>query len=270
MRKHLNIRVLIPLSIFVVFSIWWLYLNVLGIKTDDLRNQLFGSLYGLIALYGAIWGLYIAQKWGGIKSVLGRSILFFSAGLFAQEIGQLIYSYYIIIAHIEVPYPSMGDVFFYSAIPLYIVAVIFLAQASGVHVSLRSFGNKLQAILIPVVILAFSYYFFLQEYSFDWTAPLKMILDFGVPLGQAIYISLAILTYTLTRGVLGGMMKNKVLFILFALLAQYIADWTFLYQASRGIWSGGGINDYMYLCAYFIMTLGLLQFKTIFDKLRQD
>lgn len=56
---------------------------------------------------------------------------------------------------------------------------------------------------------------------------------------------------------------------IFALLAQFIADWTFLYQASREIWYAGGINDYMYLCSYLIMTLAIIRFNSIFKKIHE-
>lgn len=258
----------IAVILFLLFTLWWLTLQFPQTKSG-LSNHLWGGLYGIVAFWGAIWGLYVAKKWGGMKSMVGKSIFMFVLGLFAQEIGQVSYNYYIFVLNQPVPYPSVGDFFFYITIPFYILAVIYLARASGIRVSLRSFKNKLQAILIPAGLLLMSYFVFLQGYEFDWTSPLKIFLDLGVPVGQAIYISLAILTYTLTKSVLGGVMKNRVLFILFALLAQYVADWTFLYQASRGIWYAGGINDYMYLVAYFIMTLAILQFDVVYKKLHE-
>ena len=88
--------------------------------------------------------------------------------------------------------------------------------------------------------LAVGYFLFLQGYEFDWSDPLKVFLDFGYPFGQAIYVSIAILTYLLSRGILGGIMKGKILFILFALCMQFLSDYTFLYQSSKGTWSVGG------------------------------
>ncbi|OGG15735.1 hypothetical protein A3D77_01780 [Candidatus Gottesmanbacteria bacterium RIFCSPHIGHO2_02_FULL_39_11] len=252
---------------FLFFSLWWITLQFPQTKSD-LSNHLWGGLYGIVALWGGIWGIIIAQKWGGMKSLTGKTIFMFALGLFAQEIGQVSYNYYIFVLKQSVPYPSIGDFFFYITIPFYIAAIIYLAKASGVHVSLRSVRNKFQAVLIPLGMLLLSYFIFLQGYKFDWSNPIKVFIDFGAPFGQAIYISLAILTFTLTKGVLGGMMKSKVLFILFALLAQYVADWVFLYQASRETWVAGGINDYMYLTAYFIMALALLQLKTVYTKLQ--
>lgn len=252
----------IAVAFFIFFTVWWVILQFMNLPPESDYNQLWGGTYGVVALWGGICGVIIAQKWGGFHSVMGRSILFFALGLLSQEIGQVAYTYYISFLHQPVPYPSIGDFFFYITIPFYIIAVINLARASGIHISLRSFRIKLQSLLIPTGILLISYFFFFQQYEFDWSQPLKTFLDLGVPVGQAIYISFAILTYALTRGVLGGLMKSKVLFILFALLAQYVADWTFLYQASREIWYTGGINDYMFFCAYVLMTLSLLNLNT--------
>lgn len=257
----------VTVGLFIFFTLWWSYLR-LNFGKESLHNQLFAACYGLIALWGGIWGLRIAQKWGGLKSVLGRSISMFSLGLFAQEFGQLVYSYYIYFLKIEVPYPSWGDLGYFSSVLFYIGGILLLAKASGVEISLKSFESRLQAIIIPLAILVLSYFIFLQGYIFDWSKPLTIFLDFGYPLGEAIYISLALITYFLSRKLLGGIMKDKILFILLALLVQYSSDFTFLYQASKETWYAGGFNDYMYLVAYFIMTLGLLQLNTVLIKLR--
>src|SRR3989344_578490 len=246
--------------LFFLLTLWWL----VGLQNPDAyKVRYFGdfpSIYGVMALWGALWGIGISQKWGFVKSLMGKAMLMFSLGLFAQEFGQIVYAYLSFVKHIEVPYPSFGDLGYFGSIPLYIFGVIYLARASGVRIGLRSFENKIQAVIIPFALLVGSYLLFLQGYEFDWSNPIKVFLDFGYPFGQAIYISLAFLTYLLSRGVLGGIMKNKVLFILFALCIQFISDYTFLYQSSKGTWSVGGLNDYMYLSAYFIMTLGILQF----------
>lgn len=258
----------IAVVIFIIFTTWWIILQFMQLPHESGYNQLWGGLYGIVALWGGIWGVIISQKWGGFRSIIGNSIFFFALGLLFQEVGQIAYTYYISFLNQPIPYPSIGDLFFYSTIILYIIAVIYMAKVTGVHISWHSFHSKLQAVLIPAVILLLSYFFFLKGYEFDWSKPLVVFLDFVVPIGQAIYISLAILIYTLTRNVLGGVLKSSVLLIIIALVVQYIADWTFLYQASQEIWYTGGINDYMYFFAYFLMTIALLQFDSALQKMR--
>lgn len=263
-----NWQAKIAFVLFFILSLWWL----VGFFNPNAYNTRFygdyPSIYGVMALYGALWGIVISRGYGFHKSVMGKAILMFSFGLLAQEAGQIIYAYYSFYQHIAVPYPSLGDVGYFGSIPLYIYGIWLLAKASGVQIKLRSYQNQTLAIIIPIIMLLLAYFFFLQGYTFDWSNPVKILLDFGYPFGQAIYISLAILTYLLSRGILGGIMRSRILFILFALCIQFACDFVFLYQSSRGTWSVGGPNDYMYLIAYFTMTLGLLQFESVLTMLK--
>jgi hypothetical protein len=262
----------VAVLLFILLSIFWLTLQTPIYENITLFQhsvaKFFGAIYGIMALWGAIWGFSIARHWGGFKSLIGRAMLMFSIGLLLQEFGQATLSYIDYVLHIQGAYPSIGDVGFFGSIPFYIYGVFLLAQASGVQFKLKSIESKIQAVIIPLVILVIGYYLFLRGYTFDWSNPLKIFLDFGYPLGQAIYVSIAILTYLLSKGVLGGIMKSKVFFILIALVVQFFSDYIFLYQSIQGTWAVGGINDYMYLCAYFIMTLSLMSLGTVLTKLR--
>lgn len=256
----------IAILIFLFFATWWILIQFPPANESRLVEY-FGEAYGLMAVWGGIWGIIIARRWGWTKSVMGKAILAFSLGLFAQEFGQIMYSYYIYFLNQE-SYPSIGDIGYFGSIPLYTLGIVYLAKASGVRIGLKSFENKIQAVFIPLAMLAVGYFLFLQSYEFDWSNPLTVFLDFGYPLGQAIYVSVAILTYLLSRGVLGGVMKGSVLFILFALVLQFLSDYTFLYQTSIGTWRLGGENELMYLFSYFIMTFGLIRFGTVYLSLR--
>src|ERR1700733_9816538 len=114
--------------IFLGYVGWWISFQHVVAK-GTLSNQWYGYTYGFIALIGAIIGLLAARKWGGFRTVLGKAILFFSLSLLAQDIGQIIYAYYIVVAKIQIPYPSWGDVAYFGSVLLYITAAIFLAKA---------------------------------------------------------------------------------------------------------------------------------------------
>lgn len=250
-------------AVFIALLFWWIYLLLLGHNEDNQhKNLIWAASYQLIAFLGGIWGLVISRGWGGKKSVMGRAIIAFAVGLLLQTFGQTIFSFYNLFLEIEIPYPSIADIGFFGSIPLYIYGILLLAKASGVTISLQSYGKKIQAIIIPLIMLALSYYFFLQGYEYDGNGPLKAFLDFGYPLGQAIYVAIAILTYILSKKVLGGIMRGRVLFVLLALVAQYVADSNFLYQAINLAWYNGGYGDLLYMFAYVIMALGLLQLQS--------
>jgi hypothetical protein len=252
-----NTQTIAAWLLFILITIWWIALYALGFR-ENFHNYLFGAVYGLMALLGGLWGLSISKEWGGRKSVMGKAIIFLSLGLLAQEFGQVVFSFYNIFLNIEIPYPSIADIGFFMNIPLYLYGGYLLLMASGGKLNIKSLKSQFQAVGIPVLMLGLSYLFFLQSYEFDLSNPLKTFLDFGYPLGQAMYVSIAILAYSLTRKWLGGVMKARILLLIIAFIYQYIADFNFLYQSSLGTWYNGGYGDYLYFLAYFLMALGIL------------
>lgn len=263
-NKMFLLTLILFLVLLVVRAVFWV------VPGDENYNALiWGSLYQIIAWWGAFCGIYLSKKWGGWSSLVGRANLAFALGLLAQSFGQTVYSYYFYTGG-EVLYPSVGDVGFFGSVLLYIYAVWLLAKASGIKVTLNSFINKIQAIIIPLVVLSLSYWIFLSEYVIEPGQMVKTILDLGYPLGQAFYLSIAILILLLPRKVLGGVMKTPIIYFIVALALQYLSDFTFLYQLNNGTYVAGGIVDFMYFISYFAMALSLLKLGQAYDKIKHS
>ena len=239
----------ITTGLFLFFTGWWMvdiYSGAIGSGTSIIP-----SVYAIVALIAALYGTFvIAPQWGGRKSVLGKAILFFSLGLFLQFFGQVAYSFYVYVLHIEIPYPSLGDIGYFGTIPAYCLGVLYIAKASGIKITFQNYTSKIAAFVIPVVMVLFGYMLLLRGYEFDWSTPLRIFLDFGYPLGDAIYISLTLTTMLLTKNVLGGIMRKRILYILFALCLQFFTDYMFLFLVKQGWWNVGGVSDYLYLLTY--------------------
>lgn len=247
----------------ILLTVWWISIFYRNLETG-IENNAFTLIYPWLSLFGGILGLFIAKKWGGFKSYLGSSLSFFSLGLLAQFFGQVCYAYNIYIRLIEVPYPSVGDIGYFGSVILYIIATYYLGQSAGAKFNLKNYKGRALAILIPALMLILSFSIFLKDYVPDSGQWMKTFLDFGYPLGQAIYVSFALLAFLLSRQMLGGIMRKPILFLIFALIIQYISDFTFLYQVNRNSWYVGGVNDYMYLVSYFFMTLSLIYIGNAF------
>ncbi len=251
---------LIAMIIFFFYVVWWVYLQVFVNKGSALY-YIFSGSYGMLALYGAMCGVNASFNWGGLKTLLGRSIFMFSLGLFSQVFGQLVYSYYANIYYISVPYPSIGDIGFFGTIPFYAYGAILLAQSSGIKINIKSYKEKIMALVIPLTMLTIGYAVFLQDYQFNWNNPVKVFLDFGYPLGEAIYISIAVIIFIFSRNILDGIMRSKAFLILIALVTHFLADYLFLYDSNN--FYSGNYMDLVYLIAYFLMTWALLSLKSI-------
>lgn len=232
---------------------------------ENYNALVWGTLYQTVALWGAVCGFYMARLWGGSKSLIGKVNLLFAFGLLAQCFGQTVSSYYFFTGG-QVAYPSIADIGFFGSVLLYIWGVLLLAKTAGVSLSLKSLKSKIVVVILPLILLIGSYFVFLKGYSVDWNAPVKTFLDFGYPLGQAFYLSIALLTASLSQGTLGGIMKKPLMLFVVALLLQYLSDFTFLYQSNAGTYIAGGVVDFMYFVAYFVMAMSLIQFGAIFDK----
>ncbi|MEK7564599.1 MAG: hypothetical protein AAB510_03500 [Patescibacteria group bacterium] len=266
-----NLMVSVALAIFLILTLWWLFLNPFS-NIDSLVHSkyIWGSFYQLIAIWGGVCGLLISRSLGGFRSFLGKSITLFSLGLLFQSLGQSVYSYYNLFSGVQAPYPSFGDIGYFGSVILYIFGVLYLIRVSGFKPSTNSLINKVQAIVIPLLMLVFSYHIFLQKYEFDWADKLKVFLDFGYPLGQAFYVSIALLVLFLSRKSLGGVLRKPVLLLVFALVVQYICDSNFLYHANAGTWYVGSLGDYLYAISYFIMTLAIIYMGITFQKIRSE
>jgi hypothetical protein len=262
-----NKPVVFVIALFSAFSLWWLSIKITG--TPEATNyDYITNTYGIMAAVGGALGLITAKKWQGMKSIMGRALIFFSLGLLAQEFGQLSYAYSIYILGIDIPYPSVGDIGYFGSVLLYTYGVLLLIKVSGAELAMKNMKNTLIAVGVPAAMLISSYLVFLREYEVDWDTPLTVILDFGYPLGQAIYVALAIVAYLLSKNILGGVLKHRFVLIVVALVIQYVADYMFLYQVSRDTWSVGGINDYTYLISYSVMTIALLGLSDVYKKVQ--
>lgn len=271
MKNYLKKDLLMQISLgfFMLISLWWLILFFSGIK-EGFENYLFGASYGLICIWGGLIGLFVvAPKWGGFKSLMGMAINVLSLGLLTQEFGQLVFSYYNIFLKVPVPYPSIADIGFFGTIPFYIYGIFLIAKLAGVKFSLRRMRNQILLLAIPLVMLIITYSIFLRDYEFDFSNPLKVFLDFGYPFGEAIYISIAVLAYSLTRNLLGGLMRGKILLLIAAFVLQYIAEFNFLWQSYNLTWLNGGYGDYLYFLAYFTMTVGIIHLRSVANELKE-
>lgn len=268
MKKDRKIQ--ITFLLFVLFAVWRAILFMMpSVEGFNPWSFAWGASYQVIAIWGAVIGFIVAKSWGGWKSTFGRMVSLFSIGLLFQSLGQALSSFYVFKTG-DVPYPGWGDIGFFGSIIFYIFGVFLLAKVSGVKASIKSFRNKIQAVLIPVIMVGASYFIFLKGYQYDWSNPVQTFLDFGYPVYQAIYVAIAVLTLILSREYLGGMMKKPIMFFLGALIMQYLSDFVFLYQASRNLYIPEGVNDCMYFVSYFLMAIALIYTGITFKKITQS
>jgi len=247
---------------YLLILTWWLSIQLEIDSIFVINTYLFNWSYGLIALFGFFYGLYIAYtKWGGNKSLLGMAIIYLALGLLGQWFGLQVWTYYNVIAKVEVPYPSLADVGYFALIPAYTYAAFLFARVAGARFSLKTLHGKALVLIIPIVTLSISYFLFLRDIGFDSGNLVETFFNFGYPLGEIIPAAISIFTLYLCKGLLGGRMKHKIIFLICAFFFQFITEYTFLYQFGKGIYTNAGVVDLMYATSYFIMVLVLIVYS---------
>lgn len=239
--------------------------------------ELFSDAIWIIAFIGGVFGLFAAKRWGGFKSVFGKAVSFLSLGLLSQALGQIIYIFYDYVLNNPNPYPSFADIFFFGTIPLYIMGLYYLSSALGIRFSKMGVGSKLIALTIPLILLSITYFGLLSGYHacVQDTSSMENIcneglvvfLDFAYPLGGAIYVSMATLILVLSRKGLGGVMRSRLSILLVGLLVQFAAEFHYLYVTNTDSFVLGGINDGLYMTAYFIIALSVINIGAVVDRL---
>ena len=232
-----------------------------GFKNHTQYGYIFAFAYGLIPLMGGGFGLRIAKKWGFFKSSMGKAVFFLSTSLISWGIGELIWSFYNFFLNANVPYPSWADAGFILTYPLWGIGMIYLGHASGAKFGLRKLGGKLFLIIVPIIILAFSWYLLVVIARggsvTSGGGPLKVFFDIAYPVGDIIILTIAFLIYGLSFKYLGGRYKWPIIITLFGFFLEYFADFGFSYTTTINTFYNGCWVDLTFTTALFILSFGL-------------
>lgn len=255
------------LVFFSLLCLWWVILQFLNQKDSPL-NYWFVFAYGLLPLISGVMGLYISRKWGFFSSVMGRTVMFLSLGLITWGVGETIWSYYILVLGVEVPYPSLADASFILSWPLWSLGIINLSKAVGVRFSLRNTGSKLLLLAIPLTVVIISYYLLYviaRNSTIDWGSEyLKLFVDLLYPIWDVILLTLVLTVYFLSIGFLGGRYRFPITLLIMGFVVNYLADLGLSYTSTVETFYNGGFVDLLFTVAMFLLSLGttLLDFPS--------
>lgn len=254
---------------YLAIFAWWGFFYVTNrahAGDMSLGEALYQFALGLIPLFGGILGFFKSLRWGGVKSSVGRALLFISLGAICWGMGQMFWSlYYNIFTHVEIPYPSLADVGYSLSFPFLAAGLINLSKATGARFSLKHPAGKLLALFIIVAGMSAAYYLLIvvaRGGVIDFTeGGLKLFFDLAYPLGDlAIFLS-SLLIYGLSFNYLGGKYKFATLSIISGLLVLFIGDFSFSYTTTVGTYYNGHWVDMVLPTAWMMVVFGVNSFE---------
>lgn len=246
---------------YLLMVIYWLGLNLSGIKDLDI-NLMYSFSLNLLCFLGGVFGVMLSYRhWGGFSSAVGRGVWFLAAGSVAWGLGGFIWSFYNFVLRQEVPYPSLSDLGFVGALPLWVMGIFFLSKATGVKYGLQKAKGRFLGLVLLGVSAVVSYYFLFvvaRGSVFEISGGLlKIILDFAYPLGDWVILSVALLVWGLSFNYLGGRYKWPVVTLLTGFVLMFFADFSFSYATTVGTYFNGSFPDLLFVTALYVIGMGI-------------
>ncbi|MDP1793512.1 MAG: response regulator [Acidimicrobiales bacterium] len=169
-------------------------------------------------------------------------------------IGEGIWGFYEVVLNREVPFPSIADAGYLSAIPLAAAAMAFYPTTGRSRAATRV-RSLLDALIIATSVLFVSWAFVLAPAIEQGGAtPAATFVSLAYPVGDVIIASVALMA--LHRGQVLG--RLPLLLVAFGMLANAISDSVYAYLTQVGNYASGDIIDLGWFTAYLLIGIAAL------------
>ncbi|MBI1862948.1 hypothetical protein HYS00_02410 [Candidatus Microgenomates bacterium] len=247
------------LTLHAFNTLWWIMLENSFAHQASIWNFLFNGLYGMEYLCGGIIGMYYHRRLGGLKSTIGTSLFFLSMGMIIYSVGAFTWLGYNLLSKTELPYPSWADLFYSLLVPFFVIGLWRLLK---MYNAFSSWKRILEFLVLLVIISCVMIFVVIHP-------DISPHLPFGVnffnlfyPLGDSFLATLAIIAFRSS----GGKMDKSILIFSAGLIVHTSADILFSYRNSHGLYWNGDVSDYVFACAGFMLSLGIVGIIRSFDK----
>lgn len=226
------------------------YLYTLSSHTTPL-NYLYNALYGLLYLFGGGIAIFYSTKFG-IKSNLGKMLLFFGLGLWCYAAGLVVWVYYNFFLRVGIPFPSLADIFFVLFYPVMGLACYNLLR---MYKPLINRAILRDSVLIAIISLLAVFLFFEKPDLSSHLGLIEKIINVLYPGGDTILVAMVLIALRIG----GGKIHPSLYILLFGLTVQASADFLFVFRNANSTYWNGDISDLLYTCGGYIISFGLFE-----------
>lgn len=252
------------IAFYIPLLVWCISLNLDGSKTT-MSNALYGLSYALLPVIAGVFGINSAYKWGGVKSSMGKALFYLSFGLITWGIGNIIWAFYVIALHVEVPYPSLADALYMVSWPLWGTGIYHISRAAGITFQIRKKSTIVQIITLPILMIIFSFYLIINVARsgilLDNGDLFKAFFDLGYPFLDAVLVAEIFLMFGLTFKQVQKRYRAPLLILVMGILTNYVADFVFSYTTTKGLFFDGSYYDMLFPSAMLLIGIAANSFE---------
>lgn len=217
-----------------------------GNMSNYLFNTGYALLYGVGGIVGIIGALYVTTNIS-----MGKSFLYLGLAQLSYVVGLLIWSYYNVIAKIQVPYPSPADIFFVLYYPLLAVGCWHLLTMVQSHIHMQHFMEVLAIFFMSAIVIVG----FIS--TPDITSGLSVItrvVNLWYPLGDSLLVAISYLAFRAGH----AKFQTGILILMIGLLIQVFADIIFSSRTAAQIYWNGDISDILFALSGWTISFSIL------------
>lgn len=253
MRFHRKPLLVFFSTVFVVLIVWDMALQISG-TTNSVWNYLYNAGYSIFFL-GAAWLGIRYARWFGYESAIGKALLFIGLGIGSWGVGLWVWLFYNFWLEVEVPFPSLADVFFSLFYPLvliggwYFITIFQNLLRKGIASSAITYS----AICVTVV-FAIVFGVFIQPVLSQPIPMLEKVFTIAYPLGDMLLILLIFMAFWAS----GGNIHRGLLFFIIGLFSLAAADSVYVYRTAHLTYWNGDISDLLFTIGSFIFSMAII------------
>jgi len=187
---------------------------------QELNREFSASAISLAALISVGAGIYATRVYG-LKSYNGKAFLLITIGLFFWFIGELAWLYYQLVLNIDYPFPSIADLFYILAYPLFLAGIIIKMKKSEINSTQK---NKNLVLSLAMIVFVASFYLIAKatfEAGLDFW---ETFFNFAYNIGDSILLTLSFFIAFLVMQYKEGKLFRPWLIFIVALLAMFLGD----------------------------------------------
>lgn len=247
---------------FGCLIIWAIILNAFGIR-ETVWNYLFNAGIALLCVLGALQSLTAWRR--EIQNRTGNHWLhtLFFAQFLSYALAFLSWTYANLVLHVDVPYPSLPDIFFIVFYILLITSFFLFLKKIGVVFS-AFVWFEMCAVGIALFIVLYSFLTSIAQET-DITA-LARIFNILYPAFDVILVSLVVGLLRTTTGSL----NPRLLLLVFGFIGLAAADTIFSFRTSNELYWNGDISDVLFMITTFLLVIGVQEIDMILETRSQN
>jgi len=216
-------------------------------------SNVFSPFIATVAVLSSFFAM--RKYWDNIGSQLSKIWLCFTLGMFLWFLGEIGWAIYTMVLNVEIPYPSIADIFWLSGyVPIFFALLLYI-QIIQPAISARMFFASgtivacVSAVAFPPLMLPV-----LADTSQQDLVTLGISLAYpSLDLALFLEAILGLLVFTATR--LKGRVGMAWHFMNAAILSNVVADMAFSYTTMEGTYYNGHPLELLFHVGYLLFAL---------------